>query len=129
MQIKFVTFLLQTVDVELRKNKYILTNRFSKSFDNKYINIFWSVKFIYSEKTKNFAKFSPYFWLQYTQSKVRGRFRKILWPSQNIWTLTFKIWTKLENMWKSENKVVWLYNYLNGSLGNVIILESWTGIW
>ena len=25
--------------------------------------------------------------LQYIQSKVRGRFRKILWPSQNIWTL------------------------------------------
>ena len=35
----------------------------------------------------NFAKSSPYFWLQYTQSKVRGRFRKILWSSQNIWTL------------------------------------------
>ena len=37
---------------------------------------------------QNLAKSSPYFWLQYTQSKVRGRFRKILWPSQNIWTLT-----------------------------------------
>ena len=24
------------------------------------------------------------FWIQYIQSKVRGRFRKILWPSQNI---------------------------------------------
>ena len=24
----------------------------------------------------------------YLQSKVRGRFRKILWPSQNVWTLT-----------------------------------------
>ena len=24
---------------------------------------------------------------EYIQSKVRGRFRKILWPSQNIWTL------------------------------------------
>ena len=32
------------------------------------------VKFIYSEN----------FWLQYIQSKVRWRFRKILWPSQNI---------------------------------------------
>ena len=45
------------------------------------------IKFIYSKKPKNFAKSSPYFWLQYIQSKVRGRFRKILWPSQNIWTL------------------------------------------
>ena len=33
-------------------------------------------------------KSSPYFWLQYTQSRVRWRFRKILWPSQNIWTLS-----------------------------------------
>ena len=40
------------------------------------------LKFIYS------AKSSSYFWLQYIQSKVRGRFRKILWPSQNMWTLT-----------------------------------------
>ena len=32
-------------------------------------------------------KSSPYFWLQYIQSKVRWRFRKILWPSQIIWTL------------------------------------------
>ena len=31
----------------------------------------------------NFAKSPPYFWLRYIQS----RFLKILWPSQNIWTL------------------------------------------
>ena len=41
-------------------------------------------------RPQKFAKSSPYFWLQYIQSKVRGRFRKILWPSQNIWTLTVK---------------------------------------
>ena len=45
------------------------------------VHIFW-------ESHKNFAKSFPNFWLQYIQSKVRGRFRKILWPSQNIWTLT-----------------------------------------
>ena len=45
------------------------------------------LKLIYSEKATNFSKSSPYFWLQYIQSKVRWRFRKILWPSQNIWTL------------------------------------------
>ena len=44
------------------------------------VHIFW-------EGHKIFAKFSPNFWLQYIRSKVRGRFRKILWPSQNIWTL------------------------------------------
>ena len=30
-------------------------------------------------------------WLCVLQSKVRGRFRKSLWPSQNIWTLTSKL--------------------------------------
>ena len=28
--------------------------------------------------------------LQYIQTKVRWRFRKILWPPQNIWTLTWQ---------------------------------------
>ena len=44
------------------------------------VRIFWG-------RPQNFAKSSPYFWLQFIQSKVRGRFCKILWPSQNIWTL------------------------------------------
>ena len=42
------------------------------------------IKFIYSEKA---TKFCEIFWLQYIQSKVMWRFRKILWPSQNILTL------------------------------------------
>ena len=46
------------------------------------------IKFIYSEKAQNFAKYSPYFWLALHRTKVRSRFRKMLWPSQNIWTLT-----------------------------------------
>ena len=45
------------------------------------INKNYILKFIYS------AKSSPYFWPQYRQSQVRGRFCKILWPSQNLWTL------------------------------------------
>ena len=48
-------------------------------------------------RPQNFAKSSPYFWLQCTQSKVRGRFRKILWPSQNIWTL--KSYVVILNTW------------------------------
>ena len=32
-------------------------------------------------------KSPPYFWLALHRAKVRWRFRKILWPSQNIWTL------------------------------------------
>ena len=61
---------------KLRKQKMSeKTNSSSK------VHIFW-------EGHKNFVKSSPNFWLQYIRSKVRGRFRKILWPSQNIWTLT-----------------------------------------
>ena len=40
-------------------------------------------------RPQNFAKSPPYFCLQYIQTKVRWRFRKILW--QNIWTLYTKI--------------------------------------
>ena len=36
---------------------------------------------------QNFAKSPNYFWLALHRTKVRWRFRKILWPSQNIWTL------------------------------------------
>ena len=67
----------------------------------KYINLLWwnslgwnFLKFIYSEKaTKfceifseymNFKKFQPSEFHQRT-----WRFRKILWPSQNIWTLAY----------------------------------------
>ena len=36
---------------------------------------------------QNFSKSPPYFWLALYRTNVRWRFRKILWPSQNIWTL------------------------------------------
>ena len=35
-------------------------------------------------RPQNFAESPPYLCLQYIQAKVRWRFRKILWPSQNI---------------------------------------------
>ena len=41
-------------------------------------------------RPQNFAKSPPYFCLQYIQTKVRWRFLKILWSSQNIWTLIQK---------------------------------------
>ena len=62
------------------------------------------LKFIHSEKATKFVKFSPYFWLQYIQSKVRWRFRKIFWPSQNIWTL----WD-FDKSINSTNKVYWTF--------------------
>ena len=44
------------------------------------------LKFIYSEKARKFCEIFTLH-LMYCQSKVRWRFRKILWPSQNIWPL------------------------------------------
>ena len=38
-------------------------------------------------RPQNFAKSPPYFCLYVLQTKVRWRYRKILWPSQNIQTL------------------------------------------
>ena len=48
------------------------------------------LKFIYSEKATKFCKISTLL-LSYVVpvKKVRWRFRKILWPSQNIWTLNY----------------------------------------
>ena len=61
-------------------------------------NLCWSSYIL--RRPQNFTKYSPPFWLQYIQSKVRWRFRKILWPSQSIWTLPYYYW-KLNppNIW------------------------------
>ena len=51
------------------------------------VNIFW-LKFIYSEKATKFCAKSPLIiCLMYCQSNNWCRFCKIVWPSQNIWTL------------------------------------------
>ena len=49
---------------------------------------------------KNLANSSPYFCPMYCQSKVR--FCKILWPSQNIWTLL-----DFKNFHLTKNKLHW----------------------
>ena len=56
------------------------------------ISTSWHVKlkFIYL-RPHNFTKSPPYLCLYVLQTKVRWRFRKILWPSQNIQTLTIII--------------------------------------
>ena len=78
------------------KSNFILETAKTTSHN---LKLFFIVKFIYSEKA-NFAKSSPYFWLQYIQSKVSWRFRKIVWPSQNIWTLLCKCSICLEYLAK-----------------------------
>ena len=43
-------------------------------------------------RPQSFAKSRPFFWLALRRKKVRWRFRKILWLSQNIWTLNVNEW-------------------------------------
>ena len=72
------------------------------------------LKLIYSEKATNFSKSSPYFWLQYIQSKVRWRFHKILWLSQNIWNLTMSsiLTTQLPSLVPFQKILKFLLTYL-----------------
>ena len=64
---------------------------------------FNQVKFITSERATKFCEIST---LLLSQSKVRYRFHKILWPSQNIWTLA--------SSWKlsTKHKIPNLQNFL-----------------
>ena len=48
---------------------------------------FCIIKFIYSEKATKFCEIFPLLLTTVNTVKNRGRFRKILWLSQNIWTL------------------------------------------
>ena len=51
----------------------------------------WFESWVYSSyilrRPQNFVKSPTYFWLALHRTKVRWKFCKILWPSQNIWTL------------------------------------------
>ena len=60
------------------------------------VKIKWKVKV--GTQFCHFAKSSPYLWLELHRTKVRWRFRKFLWPSQNIWTL---IHETLNPLWHS----------------------------
>ena len=48
--------------------------------------VFRIIKFKYFEKATKFCEIST-IWLYYIRSNLRRRFDKILWTSQNIWTL------------------------------------------
>ena len=53
-----------------------------------FTNLKWGKVRIFWESHKILCNLPlTFFCLQYIQTKVRGRFHKILWPSQNIWTL------------------------------------------
>ena len=70
------------------KTWYACSRKFKFKF--KFNCLFFGVKSLYIlRRPQNFAKSPPYFCLQYIKTKVGWRFHKILWPSQNIWTLYF----------------------------------------
>ena len=50
-------------------------------------NSYLQVKFVYSEKVTKFCEISTVDWSLLHRTNLRWRFRKNLWPSQNIWTL------------------------------------------
>ena len=52
-----------------------------------WFNILTTIKFIYSEKATKFCEIFTLIWVAVHRTKVRRRFRKIVWPSQKIWTL------------------------------------------
>jgi hypothetical protein len=58
--------------------------------------IYWlMLKFIYSEKATKFCEIPPYVCLYVQLTKVKWRFRKILWPSQDIRTLAVRPYLSL----------------------------------
>ena len=84
------------------RNSYIVTNKKSKTWQMQLrqlmmllVNINWHLynthgilKFIYSEKATRFCEIFPLLLTECVlQSKVRGKFWKIWWSSQNIWTV------------------------------------------
>ena len=56
------------------------------------------LKFIYSEKATKFCKISTLLLSYVVPVKVRWRFRKMLWPSQNIRTLKSKMETRIRKV-------------------------------
>ena len=73
----FALFFLHKIGYNT-KNSFV---KWTKSF-------FRLIKFIYSEKVTKFCQISTWLLTGTTyRTKVRWRYRKILWLSQNIWTL------------------------------------------
>ena len=115
--------------LQIRKQWTALPNFEEKSFGpmkvqhiNSKVHIFW-------EATK-FCKSPPYFWLALHRIKVRWRFRKILWPSQNIWTLTY--WKSVLEMYPermySSTYAPFLGPLLLALGSNIASLAIWCGV-
>ena len=83
--------LFNKIRMHINKKKFshlFLFQSLCSKINKKAQTFYCSLKFIYSEKATKFCEIFLLLWLCVLQWKLRGRFRKILWPSQNIWTLT-----------------------------------------
>ena len=79
-----------------------------------------------SEKATKFCKIFKDFCLQYIKEKVRWRFRKNLWPSQNTWTLQVKSSEKswfFKRLNTYQQWTIHMYNLLMSE--NLRILDQW----
>ena len=81
------------IKVNIHQNhSYVgIPNMFLKIFTKDSDRIWISQEFLVSyilRRPLSFATSLLYFWLALHRTKVRWRFRKILRPSQNIWTLS-----------------------------------------
>ena len=90
-----IKFEFRDAKLNTRKSNFLISRAFYKGFFkyiNGHISFFFKVH-IFWEYHKIFEKIHLYFdWhyilvLLHTKTKIRWRFRKILWPSQNIWTI------------------------------------------
>ena len=86
---------LSSIRAEAAQDQSIM---WAKAFLNR---IFLFIKFIYSEKATKFCEIFPLLLTVCAVVKSKERLRKILWPSQNIWTLQlmFSFEFKFKSRW------------------------------
>ena len=93
-----------------------------------------SLKFIYSEKAKIFLQNLHCRFIPCTTGHIWWRFLKILWPSQNIWTLLMTSVMLIWFIWifarhgsqglGAQWKILTFYNYFNQSQNSFVILAG-----
>ena len=78
---KMVVFVMVIPGLLMIENQQSMLN-----FVTCFHEVFSKVDMYILRRPQNFAKSSPYFSLALHRTKLRWRFRKIVWPSQIIWT-------------------------------------------
>jgi hypothetical protein len=107
-----------------------LRSMFTESFwtmnERNNVHVFW-------ECQKIWRKSPPYFWLALHRTKVRWRFHKILWPSQNIWTLkdthNFKLYRLLKKLPQISLVLINKINFKKWSVTKIIFISNQAFHW